>query len=117
MPQQAASLPWQVAYPPTSLERLLGRSTQNAPCTGDGSDDPAELRVRIAADKIESKSGICNSLAVTLEGAFSHSQPPRESVGPIVNAVGHFGHRTILVELYRACSCSTAMTQILRLLP
>jgi hypothetical protein len=80
-------------HPPTALDRLLGSSTQNAPCKGDGSDDPAELRVRIAADKIESKSGICNSLAVTLEGAFSHSQPPRESVGPIVNAVGHFGHR------------------------
>ena len=46
---------------------LLGNFTQNAPCKGDGSD-PAELKVRIAADQIESKSGICNFLAITLEG-------------------------------------------------
>ena len=46
---------------------LLGDFTQDAPCKGDGSD-PAELKVRIAADQIESKSGVCNFLAVTLEG-------------------------------------------------
>jgi hypothetical protein len=45
---------------------LLGNFTQNAPCRGDGSD-PAELKVRIAADEIESKSGICNFLSVTPE--------------------------------------------------
>jgi hypothetical protein len=46
---------------------LLGNFTQNAPCKGDGSD-PAELKVRIAADQIESKSGVCNFLAVSPEG-------------------------------------------------
>src|SRR5262249_60106185 len=46
---------------------LLGNFTQNATCTGDGSD-PAELKVRIAADQIESKSGVCKFLAVTPEG-------------------------------------------------
>ena len=45
---------------------LLGNFTQNAPCKGDGSD-PAELKVRIAADQIKSKSGICNFLSVTPE--------------------------------------------------
>src|SRR5215831_3388909 len=45
---------------------LLGNFTQNAPCKGDGSD-PAELKVRIAADQIESKSGICNFLSITPE--------------------------------------------------
>jgi hypothetical protein len=45
---------------------LLGNFTQNAPCKGDGSD-PAELKVRIAADQIQSKSGICNFLSVTPE--------------------------------------------------
>ena len=45
---------------------LLGNFTQNAPCKGDGSD-PAELKVRIAADQIESKSGVCNFLSVTSE--------------------------------------------------
>jgi hypothetical protein len=45
---------------------LLGNFTQNAPCKGDGSD-PAELKVRIAADQIDSKSGICNFLSVTSE--------------------------------------------------
>jgi hypothetical protein len=46
---------------------LLGNFTQNAPCKGDGSD-PAELKVRIAADQIESKSGVCNFLTVTPDG-------------------------------------------------
>ena len=45
---------------------LLGNFTQNAPCKGDGSD-PAELKVRIDADQIESKSGICNFLSITPE--------------------------------------------------
>jgi hypothetical protein len=45
---------------------LLGNFTQNAPCKGDGSD-PAELKVRIAADQIQSKSGVCNFLSVTPE--------------------------------------------------
>ena len=36
---------------------LLGNFTQNAPCKGDGSD-PAELKVRIATDQIESESGV-----------------------------------------------------------
>jgi hypothetical protein len=40
---------------------LLGNFTQNAPCKG-------ELKVRIAADQIESKSGVCDFLAVTQEG-------------------------------------------------
>ena len=39
---------------------LLGNFTQNAPCKGDGSD-PAELKVRIAADQI------CNFLSITPE--------------------------------------------------
>jgi hypothetical protein len=46
---------------------LLGNFTQNAPCKGDSSD-PAELKVRIATDQIESKSGVCKFLAVTPEG-------------------------------------------------
>jgi len=45
---------------------LLRNFTQNAPCKGDGSD-PDELKVRIAADQIESKSGICNFLSITAE--------------------------------------------------
>jgi hypothetical protein len=44
----------------------LGNFAQNAPCKGDGSD-PSELKVRIAADQIESKSGVCKFLAVTPE--------------------------------------------------
>jgi hypothetical protein len=46
---------------------LLGNFTQIAPCKGDGSDPP-ELKVRIATDQIESKSGICKFLAVSLDG-------------------------------------------------
>jgi hypothetical protein len=46
---------------------LLGNFTQIAPCKGDGSDPP-ELKVRIATDQIESKSGVCKFLAVSLDG-------------------------------------------------
>jgi hypothetical protein len=46
---------------------LLGNFTQNAPCKG-GSSDPAELKVHIATDKIESKSGVCKFLAAAPEG-------------------------------------------------
>jgi hypothetical protein len=44
----------------------VATSRQNAPCKGDGGD-PAELKERIAADQIESKSGICNFLSITPE--------------------------------------------------
>ena len=40
---------------------LLGDFTQSAPCKGDGSD-PAELKVRIFTDQIESRSGVCKFL-------------------------------------------------------
>jgi hypothetical protein len=40
---------------PDKSSWLLGNFTQNAPCKGDGSD-PAELKVRIAADQVARKS-------------------------------------------------------------
>ena len=40
---------------------LLGDFTQNKPCKGDGSD-PAELKVKISTQQINSKVGICKIL-------------------------------------------------------
>ena len=40
---------------------LLGNFTQNVPCKGDGSD-PAELKVKISTEQIDSKVGVCTFL-------------------------------------------------------
>jgi hypothetical protein len=45
---------------------LSGNYTQNVPCKGDGSD-PAELKVQISAQEIESKVGICTFLDTKLD--------------------------------------------------
>lgn len=42
---------------------LLGDFTQNVPCKGDGTD-PAELKVKISQDQIDSKVGVCRFLDV-----------------------------------------------------
>ena len=66
---------------------LLGNFTQNAPCKGDGSD-PAELKVRIATDQIESKSGVCKFLAVTPEGnRITANMECHFRAGPLVGDV------------------------------
>jgi hypothetical protein len=66
---------------------LLGNFTQNAPCKGDGSD-PAELKVRIAADQIESKSGVCNFLTVTPDGnRLKASMECHFPAGPLIGDV------------------------------
>src|SRR6516165_6291535 len=46
---------------------LLGNFTQNVPCKGDGSD-PAELKVKITTDEIDSKVGGCKFLDAKVEG-------------------------------------------------
>jgi len=48
----AAAAPVQDDFP------LTGNYTQNVPCKGDGSD-PAELQVKISAQEIDSKVGVC----------------------------------------------------------
>jgi len=66
---------------------LLGNFTQNAPCKGDGSD-PAELKVRIAADQIESKSGVCNFLTVTPDGGrLKANMECHFPAGPLIGGV------------------------------
>ena len=45
---------------------LLGDYTQNVPCKGDGTD-PAELKVRISTQAINSKVGVCTFLDTTLD--------------------------------------------------
>src|SRR5271170_5659616 len=46
---------------------LLGNYTQNVPCKGDGSD-PAEVRVKISTQEIDSKVGVCTFLDTTEDG-------------------------------------------------
>jgi hypothetical protein len=45
---------------------LSGNYTQNVPCKGDGSD-PAEAKVQISAQEIDSKVGVCTFLDTKLE--------------------------------------------------
>ena len=46
---------------------LLGNFTQNVPCKGDGSD-PAEAKVKISTDQIDSKVGNCKFLDAKPDG-------------------------------------------------
>jgi hypothetical protein len=46
---------------------LLGNYTQNVPCKGDGSD-PAEVRVKISTQEIDSKVGVCTFLDTKADG-------------------------------------------------
>lgn len=46
---------------------LTGNYTQNVPCKGDGSD-PAELQVKISAQQIDSKVGVCTFLDTKRNG-------------------------------------------------
>ncbi len=46
---------------------LTGNYTQNVPCKGDGSD-PAELKVKISAEEIDSKVGVCTFLDTKRNG-------------------------------------------------
>ncbi len=57
----AAAAPVQDDFP------LTGNYTQNVPCKGDGSD-PAELRVKISAQEIDSKVGVCTFLDTKRNG-------------------------------------------------
>jgi hypothetical protein len=73
--------------------RLLGNFTQNVPCKGDGTD-PAELKVRIDTDQIDSKSGVCTFLAVTSDGnRLKASMECRFPAGPLIGDVT-FTHKT-----------------------
>ena len=51
---------------------LSGNYTQNVPCKGDGSD-PDEVRVKISAQEIDSKAGVCNFVDSKLEGRKLHA--------------------------------------------
>ncbi len=57
----AAAAPVQDDFP------LTGNYTQNVPCKGDGSD-PAELQVKISAQEIDSKVGVCMLLDTKRNG-------------------------------------------------
>jgi hypothetical protein len=46
---------------------LLGNYTQNVPCKGDGTD-PAEVKVKVTPQEIDSKIGVCTFLDTKADG-------------------------------------------------
>ena len=66
---------------------LFGEFTQNVPCKGDGSD-LVELKVRISANQIESKIGLCKLLSVTPEtGRLNANMECQFPAGPLIGEV------------------------------
>jgi len=46
---------------------LLGDYTQNVPCKGDGTD-PADIKVKVTTQEIDSKVGVCKFIDATPDG-------------------------------------------------
>ena len=66
---------------------LTGNYTQNVPCKGDGSD-PAELKVRISAQEIDSKVGVCTFLDTQRNGKSINAHVEcRFPAGPLMGDV------------------------------
>ena len=66
---------------------LTGSYTQNVPCKGDGSD-PAELRVKISAQEIDSKVGVCTFLDTKRNGKSINAHVEcRFPAGPLMGDV------------------------------
>jgi hypothetical protein len=66
---------------------LTGSYTQNVPCKGDGSD-PAELQVKISAQEIDSKVGVCTFLDTKRNGKSINAHVQcRFPAGPLMGDV------------------------------
>jgi hypothetical protein len=66
---------------------LTGSYTQNVPCKGDGSD-PAELQVKISAQEIHSKVGVCTFLNTKRDGkSIDAHLECRFAAGPMMGDV------------------------------
>ena len=66
---------------------LTGNYTQNVPCKGDGSD-PAELQVKISAQEIDSKVGVCTFLDTKRNGKSINAHVEcRFPAGPLMGDV------------------------------
>jgi len=66
---------------------LTGSYTQNVPCKGDGSD-PAELQVKISAQEIDSKVGVCTFLDTKRNGKSINAHVEcRFPAGPLMGDV------------------------------
>jgi hypothetical protein len=66
---------------------LTGSYTQNVPCKGDGSD-PVELRVKISAQEIDSKVGVCTFLDTKRNGKSINAHVEcRFPAGPLMGDV------------------------------
>jgi hypothetical protein len=66
---------------------LTGSYTQNVPCKGDGSD-PVELQVKISAQEIDSKVGVCTFLDTKRSGKSINAHVEcRFPAGPLMGDV------------------------------
>ena len=66
---------------------LTGSYTQNVPCKGDGSD-PVELQVKISAQEIDSKVGVCTFLDTKRNGKSINAHVEcRFPAGPLMGDV------------------------------
>jgi hypothetical protein len=66
---------------------LTGSYTQNVPCKGDGSD-PTELQVKISAQEIHSKVGVCTFLRTKHDGKSVDAQLECQfAAGPMLGDV------------------------------
>ena len=66
---------------------LTGSYTQNVPCKGDGSD-PVELQVKISAQEIDSKVGVCTFLETKRNGKSINAHVEcRFPAGPLMGDV------------------------------
>jgi hypothetical protein len=66
---------------------LLGDYTQNKPCRGDGTD-PAELKVKISTQEIDSKVGVCKFLDAKADGDHINTHVECQfSAGPLMGDI------------------------------
>jgi len=66
---------------------LLGNFTQKQPCKGDGTD-PAELKVKISTQEIDSKAGVCRILDAKADGDRLNSHVECQfPAGPLVGDI------------------------------
>lgn len=66
---------------------LLGEYTQNVPCKGDGTD-PADIKVKVTTQEIDSKVGVCKFLDATPEGQSVNTHVECEfAAGPLMGDI------------------------------
>ncbi len=77
---------------------LLGEFTQNVPCKGDGTDPP-EIRVKVEADHITSKAGVCKFIDAKLDSKrLNATMECQFPAGPLIGEVTFTKRTNNIVE-------------------